>query len=348
MMRTVRCLAGTSLLCTTVLLATAHAGDDVAKVDRGEAMKHQLNLAQEKDIPVNPAQFGNPAVLRSGNAQAPSGHQGGIAVGGEDCASATVIGALPFSDVGDTTGFADDYDEICPFNTPGSPDVVYAYTPGVDEFVDISLCADSAYDTKLYVYENACGPYQGGTAIACNDDACSTPSFPSAFVSQLAGVPMTAGNTYYIVVDGYNGAAGAYTIDVSAAAPPAMCPADTLFGQNPSSPSDLWNFGVADADWSPAGETGLQRWERYDGLTGQICGVTFYGIRAFNDGLASSSAPRIRCSSPSRSTRTSVAFPARPRAATPRPSPAPRPASSTTASRCTSGASTSRSTAAAT
>ena len=77
------------------------------------------------------------------------------------------------------------------------------------ETVRISLCGNSDFDTKLYVYENAHTP---GAPHACNDDSCSTPSFPDPYVSQLLGVNLTAGNTYYIVVDGWDEQSGNYTL----------------------------------------------------------------------------------------------------------------------------------------
>ncbi|MFQ5499880.1 MAG: hypothetical protein ACE5FH_09425, partial [Candidatus Zixiibacteriota bacterium] len=46
--------------------------------------------------------------------------------GGDDIATATVIPSLPYSNTGTTDGYADDYDETCPYNAPGSPDVVYS------------------------------------------------------------------------------------------------------------------------------------------------------------------------------------------------------------------------------
>ena len=49
--------------------------------------------------------------------------------------------------------------------------------------------------------------------IACNDDACSTPSFTSAFVSSFSGT-LPAG-LYYVVVDGYSTNSGNYTLDIS-------------------------------------------------------------------------------------------------------------------------------------
>jgi hypothetical protein len=84
-------------------------------------------------------------------------------------------------------------------------------------FVDISIC-ESAYDTKLYVYEN-----DAGNNIACNDDACSNSS-GEPFRSSLEQVSLTAGNTYYIVVDGYSGASGEYNISVTEAETPPDAP----------------------------------------------------------------------------------------------------------------------------
>jgi len=130
-----------------------------------------------------------------------------FAVGGEDIATATAIGALPYADSDDTTLFVDNYDEVCPYGPHTTPDAVYAYAAGADGGIDISLCG-SSYDTKLFVYENVATP---GAPHACNDDACS-------LQSELLGVPVTAGNTYYIVVDGYSGATGVYTLAVDAAA----------------------------------------------------------------------------------------------------------------------------------
>ncbi|MEE9553076.1 MAG: carboxypeptidase regulatory-like domain-containing protein, partial [candidate division Zixibacteria bacterium] len=90
-----------------------------------------------------------------------------ILQGGDNIGNATVITSLPYNDAGTTSGYANDYDEICPYSGSTSPDVVYAYTPGSNQMVDITLCNGSAYDTKLYVYENS-----AGNTIACNDDTC--------------------------------------------------------------------------------------------------------------------------------------------------------------------------------
>jgi len=136
--------------------------------------------------------------------------------GGDTCATATTIASIPFSGTGNTCPFLDNYDEVCDptVDFPGSPDVVYKFTPTSDVSLEISLCRDSAYDTKLYVYENTCPTPGSGTFVACNEDFCSTPSNPLPFVSAAIQVPMTAGNTYFIVVDGTADECGAYTLDI--------------------------------------------------------------------------------------------------------------------------------------
>ncbi|MEI8192143.1 MAG: hypothetical protein WCI75_20750, partial [candidate division NC10 bacterium] len=172
---------------------------------------------------------------------------------GETCAGALVITSLPFRTEGNTCNADDDYDETCekllpstprPTTQPsgGSPDIVYQFTPSRGPMaIDISLCRNSAYDTKLYVYEDACGAYQSGTAIACSDDACSTPSSPSAVVSEIRALNLVAGHTYYFVVDGHGGACGNYTIDVYASIPGPNCPEDTGYCLPAHRPDSAWN-----------------------------------------------------------------------------------------------------------
>ncbi|MFH1278644.1 MAG: hypothetical protein ABIK65_09715 [Candidatus Eisenbacteria bacterium] len=128
--------------------------------------------------------------------------------GGETCASAYVITSLPFNDTGATCDNSNDYDAVCPYSGSTSPDVVYSWTANFTGTLDIDLCG-SFYDTKVYVYENACG-----SLYACNDDyyfdaTCGT------YVSAIFGMPVTSGNTYYIVIDGYGGDCGEYLLAVT-------------------------------------------------------------------------------------------------------------------------------------
>jgi hypothetical protein len=126
----------------------------------------------------------------------------GTRVQGDTVADPFIIGGLPFTAAGGTCSFNNDYDYACPYTGSVAPDVVYMYVCGTSMPVDLSLCG-SLYDTKLYVYQNVVG-----TPIACNDDYCS-------WQSQLSNVPFAAGNTYYIVVDGYGTSCGTYDLAVA-------------------------------------------------------------------------------------------------------------------------------------
>jgi hypothetical protein len=137
---------------------------------------------------------------------------------GDTIANAIVIPHIPFDGTGTTVGFVDDYDEICPYSGSTAPDVVYEYVSPSTQSVNIDLCG-SAYDTKMYVYD------AGLNLIACNDDfyfgaPCGT------YVSKLENVPFVAGTTYYIIIDGYGSASGAYVLSIAAFVPCVIsCPA---------------------------------------------------------------------------------------------------------------------------
>jgi hypothetical protein len=113
-----------------------------------------------------------------------------------------------FHDTGTTVGYTNDYDAVCPYSDSTSPDVVYSIVnSGWTAWVDIDLCY-STYDTKVYVYD------QDLNLIACNDDYYfSAPCW--VYASRLESVPLQAGFTYYIVVDGYGGESGNYDLVVT-------------------------------------------------------------------------------------------------------------------------------------
>ncbi len=85
-------------------------------------------------------------------------------------------------------------------------------------YVDIDLCC-SSYDTKVYVYD------AGLNLIACNDDFYfGAPC--GVYVSKLENIPFAAGGTYYIIIDGYGEASGAYVLDITGFVPCVVtCPA---------------------------------------------------------------------------------------------------------------------------
>ncbi len=116
--------------------------------------------------------------------------------GGDDCASAPLIPEIPYCDFGTTNGYAANYFNSC--NGSGA-DVVYRYSSASEGQVRFSLCG-SSFDCVLSLWQGC--PDGGGVEIVCNDDACGSYSCLSAF--------LTANETYYLIINGYDGSAGSY------------------------------------------------------------------------------------------------------------------------------------------
>lgn len=94
--------------------------------------------------------------------------------------------------------------------TSASPEKVYAWTPTTSGVATIQTCG-SAFDTALYVRGDTC---QGGTQLACNDNSSGCSGGTSNGGSRVSPT-VTAGRTYYIFVDGKNGAQGNYTLSIT-------------------------------------------------------------------------------------------------------------------------------------
>lgn len=158
--------------------------------------------------------------------------------GGDTILDAIVIPAWPYYDTGTTVGYTDDYRPTC-LLAGGAPDVVYSYTPAYDLVLAISLCG-SSYDTGLYVYDSSLNE------IACNDDFCG-------LQSEIDGVAMSAGNTYYIVIDGYGASSGEYVLSFPCLPCQMNCPPEGLpEGEPPLVDGyvDLYNGGCQAAEVS--------------------------------------------------------------------------------------------------
>ena len=127
-----------------------------------------------------------------------------------------MFSSIPYSNFGNTQGYNDDYDIICDAGASTSPDVVYAYTPSEDELFNVSTCGNgSFYDTKIYVYENTIGNLANTLAgeEACSDDLCSNNHQNCR--SLIQNIDATAGNTYYVVIDGWGGESGEYQLNIN-------------------------------------------------------------------------------------------------------------------------------------
>ncbi|MBD3402610.1 hypothetical protein GF420_06920 [candidate division GN15 bacterium] len=207
--------------------------------------------------------------------EAPPPSQATTKQGGDTVADAVVIPSVPYSNTGTTVGYTNDYDEVCTFTGSTAPDVVYSYTPATTEWVDMEIC-QSDYDTKMYIYENTVTP---GSPFACNDDACGS----DGYKSELPGLQLVGGNTYYIVIDGYGSSSGTYFLNITEGDPPPDCPVDTtMFGQPTHTPSfGGWSAGVSDVGFI---DGPLLRYEYFTGLSDDIVGLHFWAISAYNDG----------------------------------------------------------------
>jgi len=137
--------------------------------------------------------------------------------GGDTFQTATVITSLPFTDIGTTCGFADDY--LPPCAAWGNSDVVYRYAPATDQCVDVSLCG-SNFDTAVALYTN------GPDSVNCNNDACN-------WSSRLSHRTLHAGDTYYLVIDGNGVACGTYHLSIATCCDLPACPADAIQESEP-------------------------------------------------------------------------------------------------------------------
>ncbi|CAL8471030.1 g10572 [Coccomyxa elongata] len=129
---------------------------------------------------------------------------------GENADFPLLIGSIPYTGNGTTVGFSQDYQPVgCSGSAQSSlqtaPDVVYAFKPASSCAVSVSLCG-SAFDTRLALYSRA-DDWSDMVEMACNDDYCDNGSYLQAVLS--------AGSIYYIVISGYQAAAGQYYLEIN-------------------------------------------------------------------------------------------------------------------------------------
>jgi hypothetical protein len=86
-------------------------------------------------------------------------------------------------------------------------DVVFAVTPSKDGYVSAYMApTDASYDSMLYAMDDCNDP---STGILCADN------FPSG--RETISFQVTAAQTYYVVVDGWQGAEGTFTLNLTLA-----------------------------------------------------------------------------------------------------------------------------------
>lgn len=97
----------------------------------------------------------------------------GAPAGGENCATATVMAALPFVDSDDTLGNVDDVTTLAgqcaDYTQVNGPDLVYSFTVSAGNSVAFQVTPTNAtYDPAIYVL-GACG---NGATCVIGADAC--------------------------------------------------------------------------------------------------------------------------------------------------------------------------------
>jgi glucose/arabinose dehydrogenase len=123
-------------------------------------------------------------------------------------------------------------------STVNAPERVFAWTPAFSGTATIQTCdaAGTAYDTVLYLRHGDCA---GGAEVACNDDSASCfTSEPSQHHGSRLTPSVVAGETYFIVVDGYATGSGAFALSVvgPAGGPTPLPTATPLATATPAAP----------------------------------------------------------------------------------------------------------------
>ncbi|MFT4770730.1 MAG: hypothetical protein ACI9D1_000752, partial [Cryomorphaceae bacterium] len=120
---------------------------------------------------------------------------------GQVCGISIDVTGLPYQDVDNTVNFGDDYEttdlpELSPdaisngFSTLylGGDEVVYAYTPTEDQFIDVTLSNHDAW-VGLFVITGC--PFESTVGSHTASDNLGR---------EIEGLPVTAGTTYYVVI----------------------------------------------------------------------------------------------------------------------------------------------------
>ncbi|MBI5865479.1 MAG: hypothetical protein HZB38_13420 [Planctomycetes bacterium] len=131
----------------------------------------------------------------------------------DDCAGATLINCGDTVIGNNTNALNDGLIPSCSFGgAPTNSDVWYRFVADSNS-ATISTCGGGTLpDTVISVYDGC-----GGAELACNDDFCG-------LFSETTAAGLTAGNTYYIRVAGWNAAAqGTFTLALSACGATGAC-----------------------------------------------------------------------------------------------------------------------------
>ena len=129
-----------------------------------------------------------------------------------ECTAVTGTVTCPSQKDEDTSGEPNVYEfyGACDSHRYTGPEHIYSLTPSADLNLIASLDTAGNFDGALIVLSENCWP----------ELACSALDEQSGLTPESVQVPMIAGETYYIIVDGYSGSSmGEYTLSVSCGEP---------------------------------------------------------------------------------------------------------------------------------
>lgn len=135
-----------------------------------------------------------------------------IAGAGDECEVALIasVGENPFETNTATPSSPQPDDTICPdtyLDWGNSNDIWFLFVPEASGDLLFTTCDASSYDTSMAIYENSCD-----NQVACNGDS-SDGSGCQAYFSAV-NMTVTAGETYYIRIGGWEGSAGSGTLTI--------------------------------------------------------------------------------------------------------------------------------------
>jgi len=251
-------------------VGTCVAGANAVGFGRGEFLTPSLNAGTQYFIVVDsviqdPGANGFHFSLRRGRPA------------NDSCATASVIDTsrLPFSTISTTFGAGNDLDpgQSCFTSTQSTKgaDVVYQFTPGDTQVYNLTVTPLADYDVSIYVTTD------------CSTIAnCSGHDIGGAGSVETLLQNLSAGTTYFIVIDGFGGDAGDFSFSLTPSIP-----------RSPAAPSNLAATAVSptqiDLTWqdNSGDEQGFRIERSLDAFTfGEIATVAT-NVTSFSDNTVS-------------------------------------------------------------
>jgi hypothetical protein len=133
--------------------------------------------------------------------------------GGDSCADAPTIAVSPYTDSGNTTGYADTWGPMVSGYGQDGEDQAYLITLAAADVITVTVTpTDAGFDLSTYLIAEADCPNYSATVLAGTD---------SGFAGDFETFTYSAGpGTYVVVVDSYlPGEVGPFTVEVLSSVP---------------------------------------------------------------------------------------------------------------------------------